>query len=57
MNSVQMSISSSSDILIKIFWDHLCIIFYQQKAPQIKFDIYRLLAMPRVETRESENDK
>ena len=32
MNSVQMSISSSSDIWIKIFWDHLCIIFLPTKT-------------------------
>ena len=32
MNSVQMSISSSSDIWIKIFWDHLCIIFLPTKS-------------------------
>ena len=32
MNSVQMSISCSSDIWIKIFWDHLCIIFLPTKS-------------------------
>ena len=32
MNSVQMSISSSSDIWIKIFWDHLFIIFLPTKS-------------------------
>ena len=32
MNSVQMSISSSSDIWIKIFWNHLCIIFLPTKS-------------------------
>ena len=32
MNSVQMSISSSSDIWIKIFWDYLCIIFLPTKS-------------------------
>ena len=44
MNSVQMSISSSRD-MNKNIWDHLCIIFYQQKAPQINFDIYRVLVL------------
>ena len=32
MNSVQMSISSASDIWIKLFWDHLCIIFLPTKS-------------------------
>ena len=32
MNSVQVSISSSSDIWIKIFWDYLCIIFLPTKS-------------------------
>ena len=31
MNSVQVSISSSSDIWIKIFWDDLCIISFTNK--------------------------
>ena len=32
MNSVQMSISSSSDNRIKIFWDHLSTIFLPTKS-------------------------